>query len=138
MDNLVLGLSRMGRRRTSSLSDIEKFNEINHARPETWPELKVIITLKLPKIDLCRFMRAHNIFTLMIGVSQTTFILLNRSFDVKNAKRRASSNSESFMVLDKCMTKSDIQMVQSHFSKIQKDSDCELTQAKQFMECHFG
>ena len=45
MDNLVLGLSRMGRRRTSSLSDIEKFNEINQARPETWPELKVIITL---------------------------------------------------------------------------------------------
>ena len=42
------------------------------------------------------------------------------------------------MVLDKCMTKSDIQMVQSHFSKIQKDSDCELTQAKEFMECHFG
>ena len=36
------------------------------------------------------------------------------------------------------MTKSDIQMVQSHFSKIQKDSDCELTQAKEFMECHFG
>ena len=32
----------MGRRRTSSLSDIEKFNEINQARPETWPELKVI------------------------------------------------------------------------------------------------
>ena len=75
MDNLVLGLSRMGRRRTSSLSDIEKFNEINQARPETWPELKVIITLKLTKIDLCRFMWAHNIFILLIGVSQTTFIL---------------------------------------------------------------
>ena len=73
MDNLVLGLSRMGRRRTSSLSDIEKFNEINHARPETWPELKVI--LKLLKIDLFWFMWAHNIFTLMIGVSQTIFIL---------------------------------------------------------------
>ena len=58
----------MGRRRTSSLSDIEKFNEINQARPETWPELKVIITLKLTKIDLCRFMWAYNIFTLIIGV----------------------------------------------------------------------
>ena len=53
MDNLVLGLSRMGRRRTSSLSDIEKFNS-EKARPETWPELKVIITTHptLPKIDL--------------------------------------------------------------------------------------
>ena len=75
MDNLVSGLSRMGRRRTSSLSDIEKFNEINHARPETWPELKVMITLKLLKIDLFWFMWAHNVFTLMIGVSQTIFIL---------------------------------------------------------------
>ena len=72
----MLGLSRMGRRRTSSLSDLEKFNEINQARPETWPELKVIITLKLTKIDLCRFMWDHNIFILIIGVSQTTFILL--------------------------------------------------------------
>ena len=75
MDNLVLGLSRMGRRRTSSLSDIEKFNEINQARPETWPELKVMITMKLTKIDSCRFMCAHNIFILIIGVSQTNFIL---------------------------------------------------------------
>ena len=55
MDNLVLGLSRKGRRRTSSLSDIEKLNEINHARPETWPELKVMIILKLLKIDLFLF-----------------------------------------------------------------------------------
>ena len=68
MDNLVLGLNRMGRRRTSSLSDIEKFNEINQARPETWPELKVIITMKLTRIDLCWFMWGHNIFTLIIGV----------------------------------------------------------------------
>ena len=42
------------------------------------------------------------------------------------------------MVLDKCMAKSDIQMVQSHFSKIQKDSDCELTEAKEFMRSYFG
>ena len=74
MDNLVLGLNRMGRRRTSSLSDIEKFNETNHARPETWPELKVMISLKLLKITLCRFMWAHNIFTLMIGVSQSILL----------------------------------------------------------------
>ena len=45
MDNLVLGLGRLGRRRTSSLSDIEQFNEVNQARPETWPELKVTIIL---------------------------------------------------------------------------------------------
>ena len=42
MDLLVLpNTGRLGRRRTSSLSDVEKFNQ-NQARPETWPELKVI------------------------------------------------------------------------------------------------
>ena len=42
MDLLALpNTGRLGRRRTSSLSDVEKFNQ-NQARPETWPELKVI------------------------------------------------------------------------------------------------
>ena len=58
MDNLVLG--RMGRRRTSSLSDIEKFNS-EKARPETWPELKVIIIRdpRTEKITKNRFMMVY-------------------------------------------------------------------------------
>ena len=49
METLALGFGRLGRRRTSSLSDIEKFNEIHQARPETWPELKVMIILQIRK-----------------------------------------------------------------------------------------
>ena len=50
----------MGRRRTSSLSDIEKFNS-EKARPETWPELKVIIIRdpRTEKITKNRFMMVY-------------------------------------------------------------------------------